>query len=163
MLRTQRSSTQFSRMNLHTQTKQSSPSCKKNWGAVMAVGSFTPTIQNMLPIFRSSTSWTKSYIYLLVFLWNAHRLTSSNQSLPSHHLSKQDAQRSRCCCAPGHTPQVENQWEVDQRGDGGPRGVESQTILDLNISTRRSTEMTSFTRDTVFLKKWDFFHQQWAE
>lgn len=89
------------------------------------------------------------------FIYN---LTWSNQSLPSHHLSKQDAQRSCSCCAPVHTPQVENEREVDQGGDGCPCGVESQTILDLYISPCKCTRLTSFTR--VCFKKRDLSHQQ---
>lgn len=67
-----------------------------------------------------------------------------NQNSPCHHLSKQDAQRGCSCSAPGHTPQMENQWEVDKRGDSSPCSVQSQTIVDLDISTYTNTEMKTY-------------------
>lgn len=67
------------------------------------------------------------------------RGTSGGPSSPCDHLSKQNAERSRGCGAPGHAPQLEHQREVDERGDGGPRGVQSQTVLDLQMAPRANT------------------------
>lgn len=64
------------------------------------------------------------------------RVTAVSRDSPGHDLSTQDAERGSGCSAPGHAPQLENQWEVDEGGDGGPGGVESQTVLDLERRQR---------------------------
>lgn len=105
MFRTQRSRTQFSRINLQASTN----SAEQTYEA------------------------TKT----------AHIPATS----PNGHLPKEDAQ-SRCGrCAALHPPQVQNQGEVDERGDEGPRGVQSQTVVDLP-PTQQSGDQTEddFTR-----------------
>lgn len=97
-------------------------------------------------------------------------------SLPSDHFSKQDAQRGCCCCIPFHTPQMENQREVDKRGNRSPCGVESQTILDLNICSGRHRDYITCRHieyiihrrhsvffDMTFLGYFFFFHQVCGE
>lgn len=46
---------------------------------------------------------------------------------------------------------MENQWEVDKRGDSSPCSVQSQTIVDLDSSTHTNTEMKTY--GTVHWKK----------
>lgn len=74
---------------------------------------------------------------------------SSNQSLPSHHLSKEDAQRGCSSCALVHTPQVKHQGEVNEGGDGRPGGVESQTVLDLDVRIKRRTGRRSVCAESL--------------
>lgn len=58
---------------------------------------------------------------------------------PNGHLPKEDAQ-SRCGRrAAVHPPQVQNQGQIDERGDDCPCGVQSQTIVGLP-STHQSSE-----------------------
>lgn len=154
MLRTQRSSTQFSRMNLHINTKwsfinynvlfNSAPIMLREW----KTDSTEACLSNCWTCIIFHAEDSKNVTNTLI-LWPACHLTPSNQSLPSHHFCKQDAQGSCCCCAAVHAPQLENHWEVDQRGDGRPCGVESQTVLDLKIRTFRSIKMTSLKGDRV--------------
>lgn len=51
---------------------------------------------------------------------------------PNGHLSKEDAERSGGGGAAIHPPQLQDQGEVDERGNGRPGGVESQAVVDLH-------------------------------